>query len=80
MTASGLAVYAAEAREGRDGRREVWVSGRQAGWSARQKLAEVWRVSGVLVVIDNFRNRPVAVLADDAELARYVTALEGRPL
>lgn len=50
---------------------QIWVTGTDGGWSFQTNKGNVYKVNGLLVVLNNLSGVPVAVLPDEAALADY---------
>lgn len=77
MSKQTVQVETVEIRTLYEGRREVWIRGKIPGWSTTQKILDVWKVGGVLVVTNPMTMRPIQVLADDGQLHDFVEARTG---
>lgn len=55
--------------------KDVWITGSEDGWNARQVFCDIHEVSGVIVAINPFNQKPMFVVKDREQLEDMVRTM-----
>lgn len=59
------------------GRKFVWLEGSEDGWTTGQVFCDLYDVSGVIVAINPFNQKPMFVVKDEGEVRSMISTMTG---